>query len=113
VADGYRRYPLSPAHRDNTAEGCAIAALAGDIGRADDKTVRAPMAQRLERTIEDMSSAMGDGPGANEAAVTAWCAMVGALVLSRVFQGTDRSDEILRTTRRSILALEIRVRDAG
>ena len=103
---------LSPAHRDNAAEGCAIAALAGDVGRADDETVRAPMVERLERTIEDMASAMGGGPGAEEAAVTAWCAMVGALAISRVFQGTDRSDEILRMARQSILDLELRVRQA-
>ncbi len=104
---------LSPAHRDNAAEGCAIAALAADIGRAGGEGVRTAMVQRLERTIENMASAMGDGPGAEEAAVTAWCAMVGALALSRVFQGTDRSDEILRMTRQSILALESRIRDTG
>jgi TetR/AcrR family transcriptional repressor of nem operon len=104
---------LSPAHRDNAAGGCAIAALAGDIGRADDHAVRTPMVQRLERTIGDMTNAMGGGPEAEAAAVTAWCAMVGALALSRVFQGTDRSDEILRTTRQAILHLEAQVRDAG
>jgi TetR/AcrR family transcriptional repressor of nem operon len=103
---------LSPAHRDNAGEGCAIAALAGDVGRSEDPEVRARMAQSLERNFEDMARAMGGGPEAEQAAVAAWCAMVGAIALSRVFLGADRSDEILRLARQSILDLEDRVRDA-
>ena len=102
---------LSAAHRDNAGAGCAVAALAGDAGRAEDVEVRAAMARRLEQSFEDMSQAMGDGPEAEDAAVAAWCAMVGAITLSRVFQGTKRSDEILRMTRKTILELESRVRE--
>jgi TetR/AcrR family transcriptional repressor of nem operon len=97
---------LSPAHRDNTGEGCAIAALAGDVGRAEDDQVRAQMAERLERYFDDMAKAMGDRPEAEAAAVVAWCAMVGAITLSRVFRGTDRSDQILQLARRFILELD-------
>jgi TetR/AcrR family transcriptional regulator, transcriptional repressor for nem operon len=104
---------LSPAHRDNSGEGCAIAALAGDVGRADDAAVRAPMVDGLENSFADMASAMGGGPQAEQAAVAAWCAMVGGLMLSRVFQGTDRSDEVLRLARQSILDLERQVRDSA
>ncbi len=103
---------LSPAHRDNAAEGCAISALAVDVGRADDEAVRARMAQRLERSFGSMAKAMGDGPNAEDAAIAAWCAMVGAIALSRVFRGTDRSDLILRLARQSILDLEADIRDA-
>lgn len=103
---------LSPAHRDDTRDGCAIAALSGDVGRAEDDEVRTRMAQRLEHSLEDMAKAMGSGPKAEAAAVTAWCAMVGAINLSRVFRGTRRSDEILRTVRQSILDLEASIRDA-
>ena len=103
---------LSPAHRDNLGEGCAIAALAGDAGRADDDAVRVHMIRRLERCFEDMAKAMGDGPAAEEAAVAAWCAMIGAVTLSRVFRGTDRSDDILRHVRQSVLDLETRARAA-
>ena len=99
---------LSPAHRDNTGEGCAIAALAGDVGRAGEKEVRDRMVQRLERSFDDMAKAMGGGPDAEGAAVMAWCAMVGAITLSRVFRGTDRSDQILKLARQSILDLEAR-----
>ena len=101
---------LSPAHRDNTQEGCAIAALSGDVGRAEDDQVRAQMSRRLEQSFEDMARAMGGGPKAEAAAMTAWCAMVGAINLSRVFRGTPRADEILRAARQSILDLEATVR---
>ena len=103
---------LSPAHRDDTRDGCAISALSGDVGRAEDDEVRAQMAARLEQSFEDMAKAMGSGPKAEAAAITAWCAMVGAINLSRVFRGTRRSDEILRTVRQSILDLETSLRDA-
>ncbi|MDP3852411.1 TetR/AcrR family transcriptional regulator [Phenylobacterium sp.] len=102
---------LSPAHRDDTRDGCAIAALSGDVGRAEDDEVRTQMARRLEQSFEDMAKAMGGDPKAEAAAVTAWCAMVGAMSLSRVFRGTGRSDEILRTVRQSILDLDAAVRD--
>ena len=104
---------LSPAHRDNTGEGCAIAALAGDVGRAEDNEVRDRMAQHLERNFENTAKAMGGGPKAGQAAVAAWCGMVGAMALSRVFSGTDRSDEILRLARQSILDVEASVRAEG
>ena len=102
---------LSPAHRDDIRDGCAIAALSGDVGRAEDDEIREEMMRSLERSFEDMAEAMGGGPKAEAAAVAAWCAMVGAVSLSRVFRGTRRSDEILRTVRRSILDLEATVRD--
>jgi len=97
---------LSPAHRDDLREGCAIAALSGDVGRAQDDEIRTQMAEQLERTFADMAKAMGGGAKADAAAVTAWCAMVGAINLSRVFRGTPRSDQILRTVRQAILDLE-------
>ena len=101
---------LSPAHRDDTRDGCAIAALSGDVGRAKDDQVRTQMSRRLEQSFGDMAEAMGSGPQAEAAAVAAWCAMVGAINLSRVFRGTPRADEILRAARQSILDLEASVR---
>ena len=102
---------LSPAHRDNAGGGCAISALAGDVGRAENGEVRGRMVERLEGNFEGMAEAMGAGLEAEEAAISAWCTMVGAIALSRVFRGTDRSDEILQLARRSILNLESRVRE--
>lgn len=103
---------LSPEHRDNFASGCAVAALACDVARSDDDEVRALMASRLELSFEHMAGAMGDSAAARDAAVTAWCTMVGALALSRVCRGRPRSEEILRQARQSILDLEARVRES-
>jgi len=104
---------LAPTHRDDIRDGCAIAALSGDVGRAEDDEVRAQMARRVEQSFEDMAKAMGGGAKAEAAAVTAWCAMIGAISLSRVLRGTRRSDEVLRTVRQSILDLDAAVRDDG
>ena len=102
---------LNTAHRDDTSGGCAIAALAADVGRSDDEEIRQQMAERVELSFDRMAKAMGDGDAAADAAVTAWCAMIGAVVLSRVFRGQKRSDEILKQVRRSVLDLETRLRD--
>ncbi|MGA0603833.1 TetR/AcrR family transcriptional regulator [Caulobacter sp. KR2-114] len=101
---------LSPAHRDKPGEGCAMAALAGDVGRAEDESLRLQLSARLEQSFAVLARAMGGEAQAQDAAITAWCAMIGALTLSRVFRGTDRSDQVLRIARQSILDLEAHVR---
>jgi TetR/AcrR family transcriptional repressor of nem operon len=101
---------LSPAHRDDIGNGCAVAALAGDVGRLDDADVRAIMAKRVDQNFHKMAEAMGGGRAAKDAARAAWCTMIGAIVLSRLFSDDKRSDEILRSARRSVLDLEARAR---
>ena len=44
---------------------------------------------------------MGDVPEADKLAISMWCTMVGAIVLSRVFKGDERSDVILRMARKT------------
>lgn len=102
---------LSPAHRDRAGSGCAISALAGDVGRADAE-VRAIMRERLEQYFDRTATAIGDDRAAQELAVSAWCTMVGAIMLSRVFKGEEKADQILRQARKSILELEQHARDA-
>lgn len=101
---------LSPAHRDGVGGGCAIAALAADVARSDDPAVRDLMTDRLEKAFASMAAAMGGSPEADDAALAAWSTMVGALVLSRVFRGDARADDILKQARKSVLALADRVR---
>lgn len=100
---------LSEEHRDSIGTGCAVAALASDVGRLDDREMRELMAGRVEDYFEGMARAMGNGPGAEKAAVAAWCTMVGALAISRMFRGSARSDQILAYARQSILDLDSRV----
>lgn len=101
VASIANRY-LSSRHRDDIAGGCAIAALATDVGRMDDREARELLGDHLEARVEHMAAAMGGGTLAQDAAVTAWCTMIGAMVLSRVFRGTKRGDQILQQAQRSV-----------
>lgn len=93
---------LSPVHRDHADTGCAISALAGDVARADPE-VRAIMMRRLEQYFGTMATTLGSGPEAEAAALSTWCTMVGALVLSRVFKGEEMGDLILLQARKALL----------
>ena len=97
---------LSTPHRDNIARSCAIASLATDIGRLDDRQGRQLLGKHVEDRFVQMAEAMGGGAGAQDAAVAAWCTMVGAMALSRVFRGSKRADEILKLARQAVLDLE-------
>ena len=101
---------LSPAHRDDAGAGCAISALAADVGRADPE-VRKIMMRRMELYFSEISRVIGDVPEADKLAMSSWCTMVGAIMLSRVFKGDDRSDVILRMARKTILEQEKNARD--
>jgi len=91
---------LSPAHRDDRARGCAVAALAAETVRAPGEA-RTEMTAGLRAQIENLSRKM---PGADEAerrrtAIGSWAAMVGALILARVSDDEALSGEVLDETR--------------
>jgi TetR/AcrR family transcriptional regulator, transcriptional repressor for nem operon len=94
---------LSRAHRDNPKSGCAVATLAGDIARADRRS-RAVMEKHVENFIAAI--AQGLGGESDGAAIVALSALIGALTLSRVVTDRKRSDEILRTVRDHVLAMQ-------
>lgn len=93
---------LSRKHRDSRDSGCAIAALASDVGRADQHS-----RQVMERHIEDFIDAVTQTAGADndQLALVAVSAMVGALSLSRVVTDPARSDAILRAVKEHLLTL--------
>jgi TetR/AcrR family transcriptional regulator, transcriptional repressor for nem operon len=97
-----RRY-LSRAHRDKPEAGCAIAALAGDVARADERS-RATMAKHIESFIATVAEELGDQDDA--AAIVAVSALVGALTLSRVVTDPRRSDAILGAVRDYVVAMQ-------
>jgi TetR/AcrR family transcriptional repressor of nem operon len=101
IVNGY----LSPAHRDSAAGGCAVSALAAEVARADSE-VAAIMREAVERFIDSTSEVIGNGPSARSVAISSWCTMVGALALSRLFQGDALSDEILKEARAAVLDRE-------
>lgn len=105
---------LSRQHRDNLISGCALAALATDITRLEDAEAGIPVREKAERGFARMNAALGGGEDTEDDAMIAWCAMLGALTLARVFRGDARSDDILRLARRHILAMAERpVADAA
>lgn len=104
VAAVVKRY-LSVRHRDASGQGCAIAALATDVSRQPDAELAAPVRTLAERGFARMNGAFGGGEATEEEAVFAWSAMVGALLLSRVFRDDPRSEQILDIARRQIVEM--------
>jgi TetR/AcrR family transcriptional repressor of nem operon len=91
---------LSQAHRDHVADGCLIAALAGDVARQGE-AVRDQLTGHLPAAIDRLALRMEDGDpvASRAAAIAALAGMVGALVLSRAVNDPALSDEILATAR--------------
>lgn len=99
---GLVRSYLSRTHRDARDQGCAMAALVCDVGRADEASRRA-METHVEAFIASTADVLdGDGPKA----MLAVSAMIGALALSRVITDPARSDALLRTVRTQLAELE-------
>jgi TetR/AcrR family transcriptional repressor of nem operon len=95
----FARQYLSPGHRDDLAGGCPMAALASESGRQLGGA-RTEMTAGLRCQLERLSRI---APGSENShkrrvAIGSWAAMVGALILSRMSDDSDLSDEILRET---------------
>ena len=91
---------LSTRHRDNPGHGCPTAALVSET-RLQSPLARSAMTDGTRVQIERLSKEM---PGKNNAekrcaAIGAWAAMVGAVILSRAMDDHDLSKEVLDQTR--------------
>ena len=97
-ADGY----LSPRHRDDRAP-CPLESLGTEAARGS-ADLRRAMTQSVRRQIERFSAEAKDGTARDKrrAAIAAWSAMVGAMVLARIVDDDKLSDEILTETRASL-----------
>ena len=93
---------LNRAHRDNRRTGCAIAALAGDVARTDDRRTREIMSKHLVTAFENIDKCAGDG-NADDLGITIMCAVVGAITLSRIMTDANESDRILAAVRKTLL----------
>jgi TetR/AcrR family transcriptional repressor of nem operon len=106
--DGPRSYEtrvrgyLSRAHRDARTTGCAIAALASDVARADAAS-REVMAAHLDEFMAQLAQSLHSQDDGD--AMLAMSAMVGALLLARVQTDTKKSDALLKSVRDRLLAL--------
>jgi TetR/AcrR family transcriptional repressor of nem operon len=93
---------VSEEHRDDPgALHCPVAALVGDVGRADDR-VRAGYSAVVERYIETIQGMLGGGPGSRRQALITASTLVGSLALSRVVDDEALSEEILRSAREAL-----------
>jgi TetR/AcrR family transcriptional regulator, transcriptional repressor for nem operon len=98
-ADGY----LSPRHRDDRGDSCPFSSLGTEAARGS-ADLRRGMTVSVRKQI-DRFSAEAKGATAQEkrrAAIAAWSAMVGAMVLARIVDDDGFSKEILTETRASL-----------
>jgi TetR/AcrR family transcriptional regulator, transcriptional repressor for nem operon len=95
---------LTPAHRDDPGNGCAVPALGAEIARESAKTRRA-FAARLEQMIEMMAEQIPDLPpkAARKQAMASLATMMGTLVLARIAGSGEFSDEVLGAGRDAVL----------
>src|SRR5277367_3992779 len=98
-ADGY----LSIRHRDNRASSCLFSSLGTEAARGS-ADLRHRMTEAVCSRINHLSvEAEGDRPKEKRrAAIAAWSAMVGAMVLDRLVDDETLSKEILSATRASL-----------
>jgi TetR/AcrR family transcriptional regulator, transcriptional repressor for nem operon len=97
---------LSPAHRDAPENGCATAALAGDVARAPEgAALRDAYLDGLRNMIEK-TERLGNRPADPEAreqeVLVELATAVGALVLARAIASDDLSERLLDTVRRRL-----------
>ncbi|QYN33869.1 TetR/AcrR family transcriptional regulator [Pseudonocardia sp. DSM 110487] len=98
---------LSPGHRDSPENGCAAAALAGDVARAPDgAALRDAYLDGLKSMIEKMER-LGNRPADPEAreqeVLVELATAVGAVVLSRAIAGDELSERLLTAARRHLI----------
>ena len=98
-ADGY----LSVRHRDNRPTSCLFSSLGTEAARGS-ADLRRRMTEAVSSRINHLSvEAEGDRPREKRrAAIAAWSAMVGAMVLARLVDDETLSKEILSATRASL-----------
>ena len=99
IADLIERY-VSPEHRDDMADGCAMAALGPDAARKPG-FVRQGLERGLRRFAGMLAKALpGQSEGARrEAALAMMAQMVGAIVLARAVEDKALSADILRSVK--------------
>jgi TetR/AcrR family transcriptional regulator, transcriptional repressor for nem operon len=95
---------LTPLHRDDPGNGCAIPTLGAEIARESPRTRKA-FAAKLEQMIELFTAQISDLPPkqARKKAVATIATMMGTLVLARIAGNGEFSDEILAAGRDAAL----------
>ncbi len=103
---------LSEAHRDAPGTGCALAALAGDVGRSGAQP-RSLYTGQVQRSLAAMTARFGDTADSRGRAILTLSAMLGALSLSRAVSDPVLSREILDSVRTALIAAAPPPRDTA
>lgn len=94
---------LSAAHRDAAGRGCGIAALAGDVGRAEpDSPLRRAYRDGIRNMLGELAE-YGGHPAGDHTALVELSMMAGALLLSRATAGDELSEQILDAAKEFLL----------
>ncbi|MCA6953795.1 TetR/AcrR family transcriptional regulator [Pectobacterium polaris] len=97
---------LSPAHRDNAKDGCALTALASDIAReSEDKTVREVYLSGVRAMLDRLESlsTIEDKEQRRLHALAQFALLSGALTLARATAGDALSDDFLNAAKKALL----------
>ncbi|MFA7267094.1 MAG: TetR/AcrR family transcriptional regulator [Candidatus Nanopelagicales bacterium] len=110
----FLREYLSPAHRDNLADGCPSAALLDEIGRCD-LIVReaytagaSSMIKAIARHLDD-----GDPQRTNERSIGLFSLLVGSLQAARAVTDPELSDQILAAAYSNAMTIATASPDPG
>jgi TetR/AcrR family transcriptional regulator, transcriptional repressor for nem operon len=92
---------LSDAHRDHPGVGCPVGSLAGDLARSDKRT-RALVTRKIRDNLELLATLIRkanktDEGSARLQAISTYCALVGAISMSRAVSDEELSREILKS----------------
>jgi TetR/AcrR family transcriptional repressor of nem operon len=108
---GFVDFYLGEAHRDSRADGCAVAALAGDAARKGTE-LQAQFRGQIERNLGLLSEVLEASAAPDDArarAVLLLSELYGALTMARAVGDSPLSREVLKTVRERI----VRARGAG
>ncbi|ARP81587.1 hypothetical protein CAL12_12745 [Bordetella genomosp. 8] len=94
---------LSVAHRDAPENGCGLAALGSELGRAGDAT-RAATTRAFERMADIIAGYLPDpqSPDARARARTIMAALIGTVAMARAMDDPALSDRLLEDARKSL-----------
>ena len=95
---------LDETHRDGRADGCAVAALAGDAPRKS-AGVQAQFREHIDGNLRALAEVLkpASPQESRESAILVLCALYGALMTARAVGDSFLSREILRTVRKRVL----------
>lgn len=96
---------LSKRHRDSPGNGCAVAAVVNDMGRAHEDA-RALYSEQVRKSLGTIGGLLGaaDDAGHDAGAIVALSTMVGALGLARAVDDPALSGKILASVQDFLLA---------